>query len=264
MRNVMFFVFVAVFILIVLGVILIATFSMIATVSSLGAVLFIILLVGAMILAVIIKVISGPRESRAELSRRRGFRDLTTRLGFESFSPDRDDEFTRKWDFLHRLTHVGEDHYAFNLLRGTYHGQSLFIFDFIYMTGGSKNPQEHVGTMFLLIFKETFPLLTIGPEKFGAKLASGIGLGGEIKFESAEFSKRFSVRCADKKFAYDICNPQMIDCLLANPRLEIEVQGPCLLLAFEPQLPVEQIEFNLQRLVQIRSLMPDYLFTQNA
>ena len=129
---------------------------MIAAVSSLAVVLFIILLVGAMILAVIVKIISDQRESSAERSRRRGLRDLTARLGFESFSPDRDDEFTRKWDFLHRLTHVGEDHYAFNILRGTYHGQSLFIFDFSYMTGGGKNPQEHIRTMFLLIFKETF------------------------------------------------------------------------------------------------------------
>jgi len=237
---------------------------MIATVSSLAVVPFIILLVGAMILAVIVKVISNQRESSAERSRRRGLRDLTARLGFESFSPGRDDEFTRKWDFLHRLTHIGEDHFAFNLLRGTYHGQSLFIFDFSYMTGGSKSPQEHVGTMFLLIFKKTFPHLTIGPENLEVKFAEACGVANDIKFESSEFSRKYCVRSPDKKFAYDICNPQMIDYLLANPRLKIEIQGPCLLLAFEPQLPVEQIEFNLQRLVQIRSLMPNYLFTQNA
>ena len=234
---------------------------MIATVFSLAVVPFIILLVGAMILAVIVKVISDQRESSAERSRRRGLRDLTARLGFESFSPDRDDEFTRKWDFLHRLTHVGEDHYAFNLLRGTYHGQSLFIFDFSYMTGGSKSPQEHVGTMFLLIFKDTFPLLTIEPASLSAKLEAAFGLGNEINFESAEFSRKFCVRSLDKKFAYDVCNPQMIDYLLTNPGLQIEIQGPVISLAFEPQLHVGQIEFNLQRLVEIRSRLPQYLFT---
>jgi hypothetical protein len=32
-------------------------------------------------------------------------------------------------------------------------------------------------------------------------------------------------------------------------------------LAFEPQLPVGKIEFNLQRLIEIRSRLPQYLFT---
>jgi hypothetical protein len=48
----------------------------------------------------------------------------------------------------------------------------------------------------------------------------------------------------------------------ANRNLQVEIQGPViLLLAFEPQLPVGQIESNLQRLVEIRSRLPEYLFT---
>ena len=236
---------------------------MIAMASNPVEILLIVLVFGvAAVVGVIINAVLKARaEWRAERSRLRGLRDLTARLGFESFSPERDDQFTRSWDFLPRLTHVGEDHYAFNILRGAYHDQSLFIFDFNYTTGGSKNRQDHVATMLLLVFKNVFPHLVIGPETFSEKLASATGVGGEIKFESAEFSKRFKVRCADKKFAYDVCNPQMIDYLLTNPRLEIEIQGPCLLLAFEPQLPVERIEFNLQRLIEIRSRLPQYLFT---
>jgi len=69
------------------------------------------------------------------------------------------------------------------------------------------------------------------------------------------------VRSPDKKFAYDVCNPQMIEYLLMNPGLQVEIQGPALLLVFEPQLPVGQIESNLQRLIEIRSRLPEYLFT---
>ena len=200
------------------------------------------------------------RQSRTKHRRVSDLRELATRLSFDSFSPFPDDEFTMGWGFLNRLAQ-GSERYAFNILRGTYHDQTLFIFDFHFQTGSGKNRQEHFATMLLLIFKEAFPHLTIGPESFGAKIASAFGLGDEIKFESAEFSKRFCVRSPDKKFAYDMCNPQMIDYLLLNPRLEIEIQGPALLLGFEPQLPVEQIEFNLQRLVEIRSRLPQYLFT---
>jgi hypothetical protein len=98
-----------------------------------------------------------------------------------------------------------------------------------------------------------------------AKAAAAL-LGGEdeIKLESAEFSRVYCVRSGDKRFAYDVCNPQMMEYLLANRGLEIEIQGPVISLAFEPQLPVGQIELNLQRLIEIRSRLPEYLFTQNA
>jgi hypothetical protein len=69
------------------------------------------------------------------------------------------------------------------------------------------------------------------------------------------------VHSGDKKFAYDVCNPQMIEYLLANQGLEIEIQCPVIALVFKPQLPVEQYQSNLQRLGQIRALLPEYLFT---
>jgi hypothetical protein len=52
-----------------------------------------------------------------------------------------------------------------------------------------------------------------------------------------------------------------MDYLLANRDLDVEIQGPVISIGFEPQLPTGNIEFNLQRLAEIRSLMPQYLFT---
>src|ERR1035441_7551738 len=93
------------------------------------------------------------------------------------------------------------------------------------------------------------------------KMAAALGLEDDIKFESAEFARTYRVQSKDKRFAYDVCNPQMIEYLLANPGLQVEIQGPVILLAFEPQVPVSRIEFNLQRLVEIRTRLPEYLFT---
>ena len=86
--------------------------------------------------------------------------------------------------------------------------------------------------MLMLVFKEVFPQMTIGPESFGEKIATAFGVEDDIKFESAEFSRTFCVRSPDKKFAYDVCNAQMIEYLLANRDLHIEIQGPVLVLAF--------------------------------
>jgi hypothetical protein len=194
--------------------------------------------------------------------RRRSFdlQSLAGRLQFDDFNPNRDEGFAMGWGFLSRLAQ-GQDRYAFNILRGTYHEQALFIFDYHYQTGSGKSRQEHNCTLLMLVFKEAFPQVSIGPESLGAKIAEAFGVGNDIKFESAEFSRKFCVRSPDKKFAYDVCNPQMIEYLLMNPGLQIEIQGPVILLAFEPQLPVERIEFNLQRLIEIRSRLPEYLFT---
>ena len=46
------------------------------------------------------------------------------------------------WGFLSR-SRKARDRYAFNILRGTYHDQPLFIFDYHYQTGSGKNTQDH-------------------------------------------------------------------------------------------------------------------------
>jgi Protein of unknown function (DUF3137) len=86
----------------------------------------------------------------------------------------------------------------------------------------------------------------------------------DIQLESAEFSKAFNVRSPDKKFAYDVCNAQMMEYLLANRDLSVEIENNVMALAFSTRLSVEQIELNLKRSVEIRSLLPKYLFTQSA
>ena len=72
------------------------------------------------------------------------------------------------------------------------------------------------------------------------------------------------MRSPDKKFAYDVCNAQMMDYLLANRDLSIEIENNALALAFTSRLSVEQIEANLRRLVEIRTRLPEYLFTKNT
>ena len=229
---------------------------MIAGINSIIGNAFLFLMVGAF---AVVGIWQSLRQSRAARQRVLDLRALAARLSFEDFNPNRDERFAVGWGFLERLAQ-GQERYAFNILRGTYQDQSLFVFDYHFQTGSGKQKLEHNCTFLMLIFKEVFPSVTIGPESLRLKIAEAFGVADDIKFESAEFSRTFCVRSPDKKFAYDVCNPQMIDYLLTNPGLQIEIQGPALLLAFEPQLPVNRIEFNLQRLIEIRSRLPEYLF----
>ena len=54
----------------------------------------------------------------------------------------------------------------------------------------------------------------------------------------------------------------MMEYLLANRDLNLEIEGPALALAFNARLSAPEIEANLQRLLEIRSRLPDYLFTK--
>ena len=53
----------------------------------------------------------------------------------------------------------------------------------------------------------------------------------------------------------------MIEYLIENTDLSIEIDRNILCISFEKPLNFEEVEHNLDRLLKIRSLMPDYLFS---
>src|ERR1035438_6106218 len=175
---------------------------MMAAAHSTGTIIVQVLMVTSFVVAAIVAAI---KQGRADRQRSLNLQTLASRLRFDDFNPNRDEGFAMGWGFLSRLAQ-GQKRYAFNILRGTYHEQALFIFDYHYQTGSGKSRQEHYFTLLMLVFKEAVPQLTIEPESLGEKIATAFGVGNDIKFESAEFSRKFCVRSKDKKFAYDVCN----------------------------------------------------------
>jgi len=195
---------------------------------------------------------------RTRQKREQELAELAFRLNL-TFRAARNEALVTGWGFLSRLSQ-GDDRYAFNVLQGHYRDQRLIVFDLHYRTGSGKSRKNHYGTFFILVMREAFPRLTIAPEDILSRIAQAFGYE-DINFESAEFSRAFCVRSVDKKFAYDVCNAQMIEYLLANRDLNLEIQGPALTLWFGRQLPAGAIEFNLNRLVDLRERVPAYLFT---
>ena len=194
--------------------------------------------------------------------RREGLFELAQRLGLD-FSPAEDREIADRYGFLKELAE-GENRYACNVLSGTYQQNQVLAFDYHYETytegKGGRQTHHHWFSFFILTLPAVFPDLTIRRENFLTKVAEVFGYQ-DIKFESAEFSKAFCVRSPDKKFAYDVCNAQMMEYLLVNRDLSVEIENQVLALAFNTRLSVEQIAANLQRQVELRSRLPQYLFT---
>ena len=176
------------------------------------------------------------------------------------FAPGKNRGMARRYRFLDKLRR-GSNRYAFNILSGSYKGHDLILFDYHYKTGSGKNTHHHYISFFILHLTVSFPELIIGPEGVFSKIAQAIGYD-DIDFESHEFSRKFCVRSRNKKFAYDVCNARMIEYLLSNSDLSIEIEGDSLAISFSRRLSPEDIEPNLNRLITVRSLMPEYLFSR--
>ncbi len=189
--------------------------------------------------------------------RREAFRALAARLGLR-YEPGKSRDMARRYKFLDKLRR-GHNRYAYNILSGSYKGHDLTLFDYHYQTGSGKDTHHYHFSFFMLHLTASFPELVIGPEGVFSKIAQAVGYD-DIDFESHEFSRKFCVRSKDKKFAYDVCNARMIEYLLSNSDFSIEIEDSVLAISFNRKLALEQIEPNLNRLIEVRSLMPDYLF----
>jgi len=219
-----------------------------------GIVIFILFV--AIIIAAAIYASIAARKRREELFA------LATRLGL-SFRPENDRALASQYGFLDKLAQ-GSNRYAFNVLYGGYRGHQVLVFDYHYETHstdskGNRQTHHHYFSFFILMLPQSFPELRITREGMLSKIAQVFGYE-DIDFESAEFSRAFCVRSKDKRFAYDVCHVQMMEYLLANRDLSIEIEANALALAFDSRLSVAQIEFNLQRLFDVRSRLPQYLF----
>jgi hypothetical protein len=153
-----------------------------------------------------------------------------------------------------------------NVVEGSFDGHPVAMFDYHYATTGEWwwPPSWKIHNYLAIILVDLgrdFPELIIGPEGGGLfqKIAEAFG-GGDIDFESYEFSEQFDVRSKDKKFAYDFCNAQMIEYLLDQRGISLEVDKSSLAMGYENMHDVSRIRQRLASLVEIRSRMPDYLF----
>lgn len=220
-----------------------------------------IVIIGLFIAAFVVVAIFA---ARAAKRRREEMAALAARLGF-AFNPEKDYALAGRFEFLNQLAQ-GSNRYAFNVLSGEYQRNEVLVFDYHYETHstdskGHRQTHHHYFSFFILMLPVSFPELRITKEGVLSKIAQAFGYD-DVDFESAEFSRTFCVRAKDKKFAYDVCHPQMMEYLLAHRDLSIEIERNALALAFSKRLAAAEIEFNLQRLLEIRSRLPEYLFAK--
>lgn len=218
--------------------------------------------IGLVILIVALIIAGAIFGAVASRKRREAFAALAARLNL-NFSSENDRQLPEQFGFLDKLAQ-GSNRYAFNILSGQYRNYPIIVFDYHYETHstdskGHRQTHHHYFSFLILTMEKSFPELSIAREGIFSKISQAFGYD-DIDFESHEFSRKFCVRSKDKKFAYDVCHVRMMEYLLAQPELNIEIEGTALALAFSTTLKAEEIEPNLRRLTEVRGLLPEYLF----
>ena len=71
---------------------------------------------------------------------------------------------------------------------------------------------------------ESVPKLLVRSENFFDKIAGFVGFD-DIDFESVEFSRKFHVSSSDKRFAYDLIDPRMMEFLMQSPGPALDMES---------------------------------------
>lgn len=172
---------------------------------------------------------------RAEQQRLRALQALAAELGlaFDPAPDDRHDDDYAQFEIFRR----GHSRVARNTLHGalTLFGRPCpavagdFRYKVTSSSGKSTTTTTHDFSYLIVHPPWPTPALLVRPEGLFDKLKGAFGFD-DIDFESVEFSRRFWVQSSDKRFAYDVLHPRMMEFLLAQqpPMLDIEHGALCL------------------------------------
>jgi hypothetical protein len=183
--------------------------------------------------------------------------DIALRLGLK-YERGHSAQLIAQFACLNRM-HYGEKKHIRGTFTGRYRKHQVVVFDMRYETCSLQPQPPDVYTFYILMLPKQFPETTIYHEGLISKIKQFTG-AGDIAFESHEFSRKFCVRSASPRFAYDFCNSRMIEFLLQNTDLSVEVDEDALCISFNEPIKYENMKKELNRLVAIRDLMPEYLF----
>jgi hypothetical protein len=129
------------------------------------------------------------------------------------------------------------DIYGYNVIEGKWNGRSLIAFDYHCSPGVDKD--DHKNDFSVVIIKSGVLLkpLLIRPANVFDIVKELAGFS-DIEFESAQFNRCFRVKSPDKRWAYDVIHPRMMEFLMAAPKFTIQ--------------------FDLTRIMACRNQTPDH------
>lgn len=204
-----------------------------------------------------------------EQKRREALGAIAAELGW-SFDPSRDTRHDDEYAHFEAFRR-GHSRAAFNTLTGAIEIDGRRypskMGDFRYKvthhsSKGSRTQTYRFSYLILHLPYPSVPNLVIRREGLFDKLAGALGFD-DIDFESEEFSRAFHVKGPDKRFAYDVIHPRMMQFLLDTnpPAIDIE-HGRCLVMDGKRRWRPDEFHPRLQWCRRFFEAWPEHLTTQ--
>jgi len=166
----------------------------------------------------------------------------------------------KEYPFLKLFDH-GHSRRSSNVIVGDLSGQPLVLMDYQYVTGSGKNRStHHLGVVILKLSHPVIPM-TIRRENVFDRVGEFLG-GGDIDFESAEFSRKFYVKSTDRKWAYDVIHQRTMDYLLSAPSHNVSYGGHEIAITKSGHFNLESYEEAIAMVTTLQELIPDYVVQQ--
>jgi hypothetical protein len=209
-------------------------------------ILFILLLVGGVVLALVLAQ-----------KRRKALVELAARLGL-SFSPEA--EFVPGFREYEAMK-PGSRPRVCNQMAGAYKGRDVRCFEFKYTVQQGKSQSTRTRGVVLARVPSSWPRLRIVPESLGYKIMDALG-AEDVDFESQEFSDRFWVTSPDRRFAYDAIDPRMMELLLESPLSRWEIAYGLLVAWEDGSWSPDEFQRSLDALVAFLDRVPKHVWEE--
>lgn len=170
---------------------------------------------------------------------------------------ERDDRLARRFQRFEPFG-AGRARKAWHVVRGDRDGIPFVAFQYEHTTGSGKSQQHHVHTVCALRSPLSCPGLTLRRERLHHKLFDALG-GEDIDVESDAFSRRFWVRGPDRRFAYDVLHPRMMEYLMPLDRYLWQWRGEDLVLVQGGAVEPRHVEAMLGAGAGMVALLPRHL-----
>ncbi len=177
-----------------------------------------------------------------------------------AFRPGRDRGFDERYRAFGCLCR-GYSRCAFNIAEGDWNERRVTAFDYRYVTGSGKNRQTHHFSAIILRSNVPLKPLRIRSENVFDRVTEFFGLD-DIDFESAEFSREFHVKAADKRWAYDVLHQRTMEFLLSMPRFSIEFDDRHVIAWRNRRFNVETFESAIAVVEGVLDRLPEYVVHQ--
>jgi hypothetical protein len=196
---------------------------------------------------------------REDRKRRRLLRSWTRSKGFTLY-PDQRTDWDREYPGVKLFSH-GYDRSSTLHVEGEVDGRRVRGLDYRFTTGSGKSRKTHRFAVIIVELGTPVIPLHLRRERVFDRIGEFLG-GGDINFESDEFSRRFHVTSADRKWAYDVIHTGMMDFLLQADVHSLEFGFAELAVYRYGRLSGERCQRDVKLAQQIVNLVPDDVLAQ--